>query len=281
MNFTVDPLKHYKHIRIKKKNGGWRYLHIPGLELKTKQRNLLPLLEEFPLSTFVYGVKGRTLRDHAELHLDCNVILKMDVKNFFDTVTVGHFHHALSSFAKDQLISLSQMEAIAGTKDFVFLPNSHLPTGAPTSPRVANISFSPIDAELFDLAHNHAMIYTRYMDDLTFSGEKYPSGFQRKVNQCIRKHGFTLNHEKSSILYKNAHPQVVTGVRVSGPAPTIPRKYKRQLRAELDWQARYSTKLDDQLKGKLAYVSQIDKSLYSAFLKFFLKRAEKYHMAGK
>ena len=107
-----------------------------------------------------------------------------------------------------------------------------LPTGSPLSPVISNFVCLGMDAGLALLARKHGYAYTRYADDLTFSGERPPeAGFFESVTRIIGEHGFTLNRRKTRI-QKSDSRQTVTGI-VAKSTPNVNREYKRKLRAQL------------------------------------------------
>ena len=107
-----------------------------------------------------------------------------------------------------------------------------LPTGSPVSPVISNLVCLGMDSDLFLLARKHGYAYTRYADDLTFSGERTPEvGFFDSVARIAGEHGFTLNRRKTRI-QKSTSRQTVTGI-VANRKPNVDREYKRKLRAQL------------------------------------------------
>jgi retron-type reverse transcriptase len=105
-----------------------------------------------------------------------------------------------------------------------------LPQGAPTSPALANLIFTPIDGEIAALAAKAGLVYTRYADDLSFSAlEPITEEFRRRVAQIIRAAGFQINPNKSRLMGPKCCRQV-TGLTVNERL-SIPREKRRQLRA--------------------------------------------------
>lgn len=282
VNFNPTEPYNYKKYTIPKPNGQKRPVEEPKGYLKEIQKALIPIFEQFPLTGCCYSKKGSSAIDHAGHHHGTgDVVVKMDIKKFYPNVKFENFEYALNkthhAFLSDEL-----REILLTAAQFCFIRKGGslvLPTGSPTSPIIANIVATPLDNELNGLAYTSNMQYTRYMDDLIFSGNHYPSGLQKNVNTIVKNYGFHINHEKSKILYRNNDQQCITGVVINGNG--IPKSYKRNLRAILDLYARENLPLDAELRGKLAYVKSVDNSLYNYFQKYFLKRQKRYQDLGK
>jgi RNA-directed DNA polymerase len=94
----------------------------------------------------------------------------------------------------------------------------HLPQGAPTSPALANLSAYGLDVRLSGLANAFGATYTRYADDLTFSGDHRfaaaLSDFIPLTQQIIHHERFFLNVAKRRIIRRSGR-QTVTGVVVN------------------------------------------------------------------
>lgn len=124
-------------------------------------------------------------------------------------------------------------------KDYEVLGNKvvgHLPQGAPTSPMLANLVCAALDSELQCIAAREGLTYTRYADDMTFSGEfdnrSAAVDVLRELARVVGGHGFSINAQKTSIA-KNGSRKIVTGLSVDGDALRLPRAYKDKIRQEL------------------------------------------------
>ena len=106
-----------------------------------------------------------------------------------------------------------------------------LPQGSPSSPILTNIVCQSLDRKLYRLAKEYKLHYSRYADDITFSGNC--NVFQRngeflcKLRQIIEQQNFTIN-EKKTRLQKKSQRQEVTGLVVSERV-NVPRQYVRSL----------------------------------------------------
>jgi retron-type reverse transcriptase len=274
---SASQRSNYKVFWIPKPNGTKRMIEEPQPELKEIQRALLPVLSEFPLHPTVYGLGGsdRCAVANAKAHVLHRVIVKMDIKQFFPNTWLHQYLYAV-----DESTDEGFAETFKSLWPLLFIRDTlvnqyRLPTGAPTSPLVSSIAFTPMDTKLHVLALQYSMNYTRYIDDLTFSGDEYPDGLQKKVAQLVGDYGYAVNHKKSQLLYRGNHTQIVTGVCIN-EGIGIGKAYKRTLRAELDKYAREGKELDEHMHGKLNYVRQLSPSLCTKFQEYFLNRRKHF-----
>ena len=88
----------------------------------------------------------------------------------------------------------------------------HLPQGAPSSPHLANLCVQRLDRRLAGYAAAAGAVYTRYADDLTFSGAAglAPARLVRAVTQIVAEEGFTVNRAKTRV-QRATQRQLVTG----------------------------------------------------------------------
>lgn len=116
-----------------------------------------------------------------------------------------------------------------------------LPQGAPTSPILTNIVCQNLDRKLSHLALKHNLKYSRYADDITFSGEynafEEESSFMTAFSDIIKGEHFKLNSKKTRV-QKKSDRQEVTGVTVNEKLNT-PKKYVKELRHWLYTWERY------------------------------------------
>ena len=161
-----------------------------------------------------------------------------------------------------------------------------LPQGAVTSPMLSNIVFRKCDIALAQLADRRQMVYTRYSDDLFFSGGEAVDVkvFLKEAAEVLLRFGFKLNQEKTKVRRKQ-HRQEVLGLTVNERVQ-VNRAYRRKLMQELYYLERFGQnctgalvegdylKYMQKLQGKLAYALHIDpdnSSLWDAQLKLTLR----------
>lgn len=279
--------REYYHISsIKKKNGETRQIQEPKPYLKSIQHWLLQLLKMYKQPAWVFGLGGKekSAVAHGIYHKDAKVIVSMDIRQFFQNTTPVKYRKALDHISLN-LVVAGLHRLLKHIRNIVFMPGekpgeAYVPTGAPTSPMIASYTFSPVDIRLLSLANNHSMLYSRYMDDLFFSGPEYPAGFQKQVNNIVKEHGYSLNHSKSKVMYKDNDQQIVTGV-VLNNGVGVSKQYIRKLRARLDkfaqqWANSNYAIQDLHLQGSMNYVRMVNEEKHTKLIKYFEKRLQRH-----
>jgi hypothetical protein len=268
-----ERVAHYVQFAVPKRCGGERVILAPKRELKALLRRLNTLLvERLPVSEHAHGFRRlRSIATHAALHVGQRVVVRLDLKDFFPSLHVGRVRGLLIALGYSYPVAVTlaalMTEAVrqpvqAGADTF-FVPvgSRHLAQGAPTSPGMANAIALSLDRRLAGLARKLGFTYSRYADDLTFSGPDIgrARGLIRSVQRIVRAEGFALNDAKTRVLTQRG-AQRITGVTVNREMG-LSRRERRRLRAALH-QARAlpaGAPLRRQLQGKLAYVSMLNK----------------------
>jgi hypothetical protein len=271
----AERVCHYVTFAIPKRSGGQRLIMAPKQRLKSIQRTLLrELVDRLPVSDCAHGFRtGRSIRTGAEPHVGKRALLKMDLKDFFPSVTFGRVRGYLVamgygySVATTLAVLMTESErqpvALEGKTVYVPVGPRHCVQGAPTSPGLCNAICLRLDRRLAGLARKYDCDYTRYADDLTFSG---PSAndlktIRRLTKLICREEGFTVHPEKTRIM-RQGQKQTVTGVTVNDVAG-LSRKDRRKLRAVIhrhkaNSPERQPTLTATQLAGKLAYLKMLN-----------------------
>lgn len=226
---SIADLDHYRHFLLEKAGGAGRLIDAPKAKLKAVQRRIYErILCKLPVHPAAHGFcRGRTLLGHAAPHVGKQAVFTVDVANFFPSVSSRRVCGLFKAWGYPEPVALLLTTLTTY--------NGHLPQGAPTSPALANLVFTRADARLSGLARRFGADYSRYADDMTFSG---PQAFQRKlgafsraVGQIVAAEGFALNHNKTRMM-RAGRRQLVTGLVVNA-SPHVPRRVRRRLRATL------------------------------------------------
>jgi len=266
---------HYITFAIPKRSGGKRLIMAPKRRLKLIQRRLLELLvEKLPVSEHAHAFRrGRSIRTGAEPHVGRQFVLKLDLKDFFPSVTVGRVRGMLIAYGYSfpvattlaVLMTEAERQPVAvGTEVFhVPVGLRHCVQGAPTSPGICNALLLRMDRRIAGLARKHQVAYTRYADDLTFSGD-LPREAAHKIRQLVtrivQEEGFTVNVAKTKLMGQGTR-QTVTGVVVN-KVLGLSRQERRRLRAAQHQLSKLAVEEQAEkrqwLGGKLAYLSMLN-----------------------
>lgn len=214
-----NKAKHYNAFSVRKRSGGERIIHAPRTFLKVVQWWILDtILERVSDNDCVYGFrKGRSFIDNARVHLNQAHILNVDVKDFFPSISVEHVEQIFREFGYTARVANGLAELI--TYDMT------LPQGAPTSPKISNIIFGPIDKKISAFCQRNGYRYSRYADDLTISSNtKIPLNAVGHIAQIIKPSGFRLNSNKTKFMGCNQRKEV-TGLIIGETDVALSRSY--------------------------------------------------------
>lgn len=224
--------KHYKTAVLPKADGSARTLHIPDSLLKSIQRSIAQnLLAYEPISPYAtaYRICAST-RKNAMPHIGKPMLLKLDIRGFFDHVDycmVKQIIFPAERFSEQNRILLSLLCTFSNA----------LPQGAPTSPAISNIILRDFDNDVGAWCKQRGIAYTRYCDDMSFSGSFDARALRAFVQAELKKRGFFLNNHKTKLL-RTGQRMTVTGIVVNEKA-AIPKAYRRELRQTLHYCKRY------------------------------------------
>lgn len=219
-----DRANHYICFHAKKKDGSTREIFAPKPYLKEVQRQILDdLLQRVRLNSHAEGFrKKRSIVTNARRHIDKDVLIKMDVKDFFPSIT---FERVLGIF-----ISLGYPRQVSLLLSRLTTHNGKLPIGAPTSPAISNIISTRMDKRFARLGEKMGFKYSRYADDITVSSNK--KNTTRMIpffKEIMVEEGFEVNEAKMRIL-RGGGRQKITGIVVN-KKPNIAREEVKKLRA--------------------------------------------------
>jgi RNA-directed DNA polymerase len=236
-----SPNNHYRHFKIKKRIGGFREISTPFPALLDMQYWIFDnILKKIPIHYCAHGFAyKKSILTNARIHAGQKELLKLDLKDFFPSIKINRIISVFKSLGYPNNISF-YLAAICSY-------NECLPQGAPTSPMLSNIIVKSIDNRLIKLSNKFNLKYTRYADDLTFSGDLIPAKFIEYITAVIEDEGFYVNVSKTR-LYKNKSKRIVTGISVIESQLKLPRDYKRNLHQELNFIFKFG--IESHLKKK-------------------------------
>jgi hypothetical protein len=232
-------IQHYHYRVLAKKSGDIRLIEAPKEKLKELQGVILrEALEKIPSHQAAHGfVKGRSIKTFAAPHVGRRVVLRMDLRDFFPTI-LGSRVQALFRTAgypdavADRLGGIctnaaprrmwerlgNGLDPLAMAEARALYAWRHLPQGAPGSPALANLCAWRMDCRLSGLAESAGATYTRYADDLAFSGdEKFERCVERFVLRAaaiLLEEGFTVHHRKTRVMRQGVR-QYLAGIVIN------------------------------------------------------------------
>jgi len=283
-------LSHYHYRVLTKQFGSIRLIEVPKPRLKEMQRKILwEILERIPPHPAVHGFcKGRSIRTFVAPHIGKDVVLRMDLRDFFPTFraariqaffrTLG-YPEAVADLLGGICTNATPSEAWKNIGIDVDLgrlgealrlyARPHLPQGTPTSPALANLCSYRIDSRLNGLAQSVGAVYTRYADDLAFSGD---SQFARRIERfsthlaaILMEEGFSVHHRKTRVMRQSVR-QHLAGLVLNQHANVVRADFDR-LKATLTNCARFGpasqnreehTHFCAHLQGKVSFVEMVN-----------------------
>lgn len=220
-----DISAHYREFWIGKRRGGYRMISAPDKDLKAIQdainHRVLSFVNIHPAAT---GFRCRmSIADNVRPHLGKPYVLKTDIHDFFRSIR--------SPRVKKTFERIGYPPHIAKVLGALCCTHRCLPQGASTSPALSNIISYEMDVKLSAVAAEYGLSYTRYADDLTFSGDAFSMDqILPSIKQIVREEKFEINHKKTRFLNEH-NRKIITGVSISsGVKLTIPKARKREIR---------------------------------------------------
>lgn len=255
----------YNIFSVRKRSGGRRFIHAVNGKLFELQKyindEVLQKVKPHP-SSFAFHSSGG-IKQCAAMHCGCRWLLQFDLRDFFYTIAEPALYRVFIDLGYKSLLAFE----LARLCTTLHLPKSKniyvqfnrsfseslldfdgegtppyypqarigvLPQGAPTSPMLSNLVAGKLDESLFSYAQDNGFVYSRYADDLAFSGSVLPSlksipRLKREIISLIRQSGFRENNDKIRIAGPGSK-KVILGLLVDDEIP----KLTRQLRKRID-----------------------------------------------
>jgi RNA-directed DNA polymerase len=283
-------LSHYRYRALAKGDGAIRLIEAPKRRLKEIQRTILrEILAHIPPHPAAHGfVHGRSIKTFATVHAGQDVVLRMDLKDFFPSIsgarvealfrtagypeTVAALFSGICTNAVPHAYWRSagagwNLEQIRDAREIY--SRAHLPQGAPTSPALANMLAYRVDCRLEGLAHAAGAHYTRYADDLAFSGGlEFARSFERfsvHAAAILLEEGFAAHHRKTRVMRRGVR-QHLAGIVVN-ERTNVQRGEFDRLKATLTNCARHGAESQNRegcplfrshLQGRISFVTMIN-----------------------
>lgn len=263
-----SPDKFYYNFQISKKMGGKRTINVPNSSLELCQKYIkVKILDNIELHSSAHGfVNSKSIITNAKEHVNNEMILNIDLKDFFSSISrkkVFYVFNGICGYDNSLSHCLTKL---------VMYKNG-LPQGACTSPIISNIVTFKLDLRLKKLSDKLGINYSRYADDITFSGNKniINSKLLFFVKSIINECGYQINDKKTRFESKYGR-QEVTGLIVNNGKVSIPKQYIQNLRKDLYYIKKYGIEehkkrnniynafYQEHIKGQIMFVYSVDKN---------------------
>lgn len=235
-------ISHYRTFSIPKRRGGMRKISTPYPALMECQYWIYNnILSKICVHSSAHGfVTGRSIMTNASIHLNQEQMLKIDIKDFFPSIQINKVISFFKELGYTNYVSY-YLAAICSCGD-------ELPQGAPTSPMLSNIISKHLDYRLYKFSEYYKLNYTRYADDLAFSGFEIPFKFIEYISGILSEEGFCINEAKTVLSKDNKRKRILTGVSIVSDKMKVPRQYKHDLRKDVHFIIKYG--LESHMKKK-------------------------------
>jgi hypothetical protein len=232
---SSEQLRHYHYRLVKKASGSVRLIEAPKGRMKLIQRQILrEILNRVPVHGCAHGfVRERSIVTFAQPHAGQGVVLRMDLRNFFPAIRRARVQSIFRMLGYPERVAdllggictnavpRRVLRGAVGEDQAElrrFYEQTHLPQGAPCSPMLANLCAYRLDCRLSGLARAAGAVYTRYADDLGFSGtgelERGVSRFQQAVRRIAEDEGFAVQAAKTRAMGRGQR-QKLAGIVVN------------------------------------------------------------------
>jgi RNA-directed DNA polymerase len=282
-------LRHYKPLVLAKPAGDIRLIEAPKVRLKHIQRQILTdLLDLIPPHPATHSfLKHRSIRSYVAPHINRAAVLRMDLRSFFPSIPRSRVQAIFRTFGYPEHVA-DMLGALCTTSTpphvwrncgmdcnpeqlriaLALYRRTHLPQGAPTSPAIANLCCRRLDSRLAGLARAASAAYTRYADDLAFSGDetfaKHAGRFATQVAAIVMEEGFDVHYRKTGLMRPGGR-QHLAGLVINQRC-NIPRRDFDELKAiltncirtgpDVQNRARYPD-FHAHLAGRIAFVESV------------------------
>ena len=281
-----DISKLYTYIRIPKRKGGYREIHAPSKELKDIQKRVADFFSNqlyvYPHNSAQAYIKHRDTLTNAQNHQNCKMIVALDLKDFFTSIKKEKLITQLYKIGN--ISSVLTKEELENILDVCLLDNC-LPQGSSASPLLSNLFMIQFDYDVELYAKKHNIVYTRYADDLFFSGDTIkPKALIIEIKRLIDKIdlGIKLNEEKTKILRPGKC--YITGIKINKENKlTYGHEKKKELKHKI--YNLFIKELNNELikeevqevLGLFSYAKRIEPEYFTYLEEYYLKKFNYKH----
>lgn len=276
---SINTNCYYTKFEIPKKDGRVRTIYKPSYSMKMVQRWILEkILYKFPLTDYSYAFRKNVscpLKCNAQMHKENMFIFKMDLKDFFPSISRAKVYYLF--------IQIGYNSIIANILTNICTLRDHIPQGAVTSPYLSNLVCRTLDKRIAGYCSRREIVYTRYADDLTFSSndKMLLKSIYNTIKKIIENEGYLLNTSKTR-LQGPKNKKTITGVTVNNGFLKASKIMKKKVRAMIHRAILSGCYEDiDKIKGYIAYISSIEDDYLGKVKKYIYHFKESPHLTSE
>ena len=226
-----SPEQFYRQFSIPKKNGGVRLISEPLPNLKEIQEWILTnILYKVKVSPYAKAyVPGKSVKDNVRFHRRQEKVLSLDIKSCYD--------HLTDWMVFQFFLENEYNESVAMMLTGLCCLKGCLPQGAPTSAALSNLLMRDFDEAVGIYCRTRKIRYTRYADDMTFSGDFEELEVIRFIRKTLKPMGLRLNEKKTRVR-RQGQQQEVTGIIVNYKTQ-LPKSVRKEIRKNMYYIQKY------------------------------------------
>jgi RNA-directed DNA polymerase len=215
LNESRDDLRrliNYKEEFIKRENkitkgGKVRPLAYPTNRLRRVHERMKFHLNKISQPSYLFSPrKGRSQRDNAELHLNQEQYLVLDLKQFYPSTSFEMVHRWLE-------LELGMYTDVAGMISHLVTVDGVVAYGSPLTPVLCSLIHRPMFDDIAQICDARGLRFSVWVDDLTISGRFSPGIILVQIREIIRRYG--LRSHKIKFISGN-NTIFITGIGVVG-----------------------------------------------------------------
>lgn len=252
--YTIEKLK---------KDGATRVIYAPSKSLKIVQRKILDsILVNIKTPKPVYGLSRNTgIIANAKFHQANynSVIITMDIESFFPSISY--------KLVKDLFLSIGFSKECSEVLTKLSTLDKRLPQGAPCSSHIASLVFSKVDSGILQYCKSRHIKYSRYIDDITLSGDEIHRNDCKRIVKIINKAGFKINTSKTRV-FGREEVKTINNIVLQKESLTVTDEYKNSiLQMYKEHNKDYSIKSNKSLYGKISFYRYVNRIECGKFCK--------------
>ncbi|MDO7084768.1 reverse transcriptase family protein [Pseudocolwellia sp. AS88] len=198
-----------------------RLIEVPLPQMTRIHRRLNSLLNRIEIPKYMNsGVKGRSHIKNGKDHLQSDVVYKVDIKKYYQSVKLINIEKVFRNKFKCS-------HDIAKTIALLSTYNGFIPTGSPLSQNMAYIASRSAFDHIAKYSFDNEINFTVYVDDLTFSGKKITSKFKSYIVKYLKRNRQLDCHKIRA--YNDGTPKPITGVVIVNNILKVCNKHRHKI----------------------------------------------------